>query len=100
MKQYELTFLIHPDLEMSIEPVVDKVKSLVEANGGKVTKEANEGKKRLAYTLKGQDYAIYYYLELDLPAQAPERSFTLSSSRCRRTQTQSRGQETRTPSRY
>ena len=73
MKQYELTFLIHPDLEMNTETVVSKVKELIDANGGKVAKEANEGKKRLAYTIKGQDYAIYYYLEAELPAEAPAK---------------------------
>ena len=73
MKQYELTFLIHPDLEMNTETVVNKVKELVSNNGGKVTKEVNEGKKKLAYVLKGQDYAVYYYLELELPAEAPAK---------------------------
>ncbi len=73
MKQYELTFLIHPDLEMNTETVVSKVKDLIGTNGGKVTKETNEGKKRLAYTIKGQDYAIYYYLEAELPAEAPAK---------------------------
>ena len=73
MKQYELTFLVHPDLEMNLDTVVSKVKELVVANGGEVTKETNEGKKKLAYTIKGQDYAVYYYMELDLPAEAPAK---------------------------
>ena len=73
MKQYELTFLVHPDLEMNLDAVVSKVKELISANGGKVTKETNEGKKRLAYAIKGQEYAVYYYLELDLPAEAPAK---------------------------
>lgn len=71
MKQYELTFLIHPDLEMNTETVVTKVKELIDNNGGKVVKETNEGKKRLAYPIKAQEYAVYYYLELELPAEAP-----------------------------
>lgn len=73
MKQYELTFLIHPDLEMNTDAVVSKVKELIDTNGGKVTKETNEGKKKLAYAIKGQEYAVYYYLELELPAQAPAK---------------------------
>ena len=73
MKQYELTFLIHPDLEMNTEAVVSKVKELIDTNGGKVTKEANEGKKKLAYTIKSQEYAVYYYLELELPGEAPAK---------------------------
>ena len=41
--------------------------------GGKIVKEANEGKKRLAYSIKGQDFAVYYYYELELPAAAPAK---------------------------
>ncbi|MBQ2660426.1 30S ribosomal protein S6 [Candidatus Saccharibacteria bacterium] len=73
MKQYELTVLIHPDLEMNIEPATAKIKGLIEENGGKIVKEANEGKKKLAYSIAGQDFAVYYYYELELPAQAPAK---------------------------
>ena len=61
MREYELTVLIHPDLEMNLEPATDKIKALIEGNGGKITKEANEGKKKLAYQIKAQDFAVYYY---------------------------------------
>ena len=73
MREYELTVLIHPDLEMNLEPATDKVKALIEANGGKITKEANEGKKKLAYKIKQQEFAVYYYYELELPAAAPAK---------------------------
>ena len=73
MKDYELSVLLHPDLEMNLDPAVDKVKKLVEANGGKITKEENEGKKRLAYSISNQDFAIYYYMNVELPAEAPAK---------------------------
>ena len=73
MKSYELTVMIHPDLEMNISPATDKVQKLIEDNGGKITKETNEGKKRLAYKIDGQEFAIYYYYEVDLPADAPAK---------------------------
>ena len=73
MKDYELSVLFHPDLEMNLDPALDKVKKLIEQTGGKITKEENEGKKRLAYSLKGQDYAIYYYFNISLPADAPSK---------------------------
>lgn len=73
MKNYELTVLIHPDLEMNIEPATMKVKELIEKNGGKIIKEENDGKKRLAYPIKGQDFAIYYFYEAELPANAPAK---------------------------
>ena len=73
MKKYELTVLIHPDLEINIEPATTKIKELIEGNGGKISKEVNEGKKKLAYSIKGQDFAVYYYYVLELPAQAPAK---------------------------
>ena len=73
MKDYELTVLFHPDLEINIEPALDKVKKIVEDNGGKIVKFSDEGKKRLAYSLKGCDFAIYYYYDVQLPAQAPAK---------------------------
>lgn len=73
MKDYELTVLFHPDLEMNIDPALDKVKKIIETSGGKITKEENDGKKRLAYTISGQEFALYYYFELSLPAEAPAK---------------------------
>ncbi|MDR0397652.1 MAG: 30S ribosomal protein S6 [Candidatus Nomurabacteria bacterium] len=71
MKEYELTALIHPDLEMNLEPAIDKVRMVVHEAGGKITKEDSWGKKKLAYQIKGQDFAIYQYFEVELPADAP-----------------------------
>ena len=73
MKDYELSILFHPDLEMNLDPALDKVKNLIEANKGKIIKEEAVGKKRLAYGIKGQDYAVYYYYDLQLPAEAPQK---------------------------
>ena len=74
MKNYELTVLIHPDLEMNLEPATAKIKNLIEENGGKISKETNEGKKKLAYSISGQDFAVYYFYELELPASAQPKS--------------------------
>ena len=73
MRDYELTVLVHPDLEMNIEPATTKFKELVEKHGGKITAEENEGKKRLAYPIKKQDYAVYCFYNLQLPADAPKK---------------------------
>ena len=73
MRNYELSLLFHPDLEMNLEPATTKIKELIEKNGGKITKDVNDGKKRLAYSVKGQDFAVYYYYEVTLPADAPKK---------------------------
>ena len=71
MKEYELTVLIHPDLETDLEAPLEKVRKLVTSNGGEITKEDNWGKKRLMYRIKGEDFAVYVYFEVELPAEAP-----------------------------
>ncbi|MDO4889087.1 MAG: 30S ribosomal protein S6 [Candidatus Saccharibacteria bacterium] len=73
MKVYELTVLIHPDLEMNLEPALKKVEKLVSDNGGKIVKTTEDGKKRLAYSIKGVEYAIYYFYDVELPADAPKK---------------------------
>ncbi len=73
MKDYELSILFHPDLEVNLDPALDKVKKIIETAGGKINKEENDGKKRLAYSISGQSFAIYYYFNLELPAEAPAK---------------------------
>lgn len=73
MKEYELTVMFHPDLEMNLEPALDKVKKLIETNKGKIIKEEVDGKKHIAYPIDGQNFAIYHYFTVELPAEAPNK---------------------------
>lgn len=70
MKEYELTVLIHPDLEIDIEAPLTKVRNLIASVGGSIVKEDNWGKKRLAYRIKNEDFAVYVYFDLSLPAES------------------------------
>lgn len=71
MKEYELTVLIHPDLESDIETPLSKVRDLVKSAGGEITTEDNWGKKKLAYRINREDFAVYVYMDVKLPADAP-----------------------------
>ena len=71
MKEYELTVLVHPDLEADLEKALGKVRSLITDNGGEIIKEDSWGKKKLAYRINREDFAIYVYFEANLPADAP-----------------------------
>ena len=71
MNEYELTVLIHPDLEVNLDAALDKVRSLVTTNGGEITKEDNWGKKKLAYAIRREDFAVYVCFEVKLPSSAP-----------------------------
>lgn len=71
MKEYELTVLIHPDLEADIEVPLKKVREILSSAGGEIIKEENWGKKKLAYQIKKEDFAVYVYMDVLLPADAP-----------------------------
>lgn len=71
MKEYELTVLIHPDLEADLEKPLTKVRDIVKNAGGEIVSEDNWGKKKLAYRIKREDFAVYVYMDVTLPADAP-----------------------------
>ena len=71
MKEYELTVLIHPDLEADLEKALTKVRTIITSAGGVVKHEDNWGKKKLAYTIKRENFAVYVYMDVELPADAP-----------------------------
>ena len=73
MKDYELTVVFHPDLEMNLDPALDKVKKAITSNQGVIVKEENDGKKRLSYKIDGQEFGVYYYFDVQLPAEAPAK---------------------------
>ena len=79
MQEYELTVLIHPDLEADLEKSLTKVRDLIKTTKGSIKSEDSWGKKKLAYQIKKEDFAVYVYFEVDLPSAAPiEISNTLN----------------------
>jgi len=73
MKLYELAVLFHPDLEMSLDKPLAKVKAIITDNGGEVASEDNQGKKRLAYRIGQEDFAVYVYMDVKLPAESVKK---------------------------
>jgi len=71
MKEYELTVLIHPDLEVDLETPLTKIRGIITGAGGTIVGEDNWGKKKLAYRIKNEDFAVYVYFDVNLPASAP-----------------------------
>jgi small subunit ribosomal protein S6 len=71
MKEYELTVLIHPDLEVDLDAPLAKVRDIIKNAGGEIVKEDNWGKKKLAYSINREDFAVYVYMDVKLPADAP-----------------------------
>lgn len=70
MNQYEIAVLYHPDLEVDLSKAEEKIAKLITDNGGKITATDNWGKRKLAYTIKKQEHAIYVFYTVELPSEA------------------------------
>jgi small subunit ribosomal protein S6 len=73
MYQYEAAVLYHPDLEIDLEKAASKVVKLFTDNGGKVANTDNWGKRKLAYSIKKNDYAVYVFYTVELPPEAVQK---------------------------
>jgi small subunit ribosomal protein S6 len=72
-RDYELVLLLHPDLEIDLEKPLAKVRKLIADAKGDIVKEENWGKRKLAYKIKGEEFAVYVSLEVKLPAETARK---------------------------
>jgi small subunit ribosomal protein S6 len=73
LNQYEIAVLYHPDLEVDLSKAEDRVKKIVTDNGGKVASIDNWGKRKLAYTIKGNEHAVYVFYTVELPGESVQK---------------------------
>ena len=60
LREYETIFLLRPDLaEDLVDKIVERLRGIVQREGGKVIKVENWGKKKVAYEVKKHLRAIY-----------------------------------------
>jgi small subunit ribosomal protein S6 len=81
LNQYEVAVLYHPDLEIDLEKASSKVEKIITDNGGKITKTDNWGRRKLAYPIKKQEFAVYVFYTVDMPAdnvQKVEQTFNIT----------------------
>lgn len=67
MRNYELVFIVRPDLdETAFSEVVDRVRGWISESGGEVTKTDIWGKRRLAYPIRKLNEGQYVLLETQM----------------------------------
>ena len=67
MRDYELIFIVHPDLdETSLKDVVEKVKGWITEAGGTISKTDFWGKKKLAYAIRKQKEGQYVLIRAQM----------------------------------
>jgi small subunit ribosomal protein S6 len=65
--QYEIAVLYHPDLEIDLEKATSKIEKILADNKAKVVKTDNWGKRKLAYPIAKQDFAVYVFYTVEMP---------------------------------
>lgn len=65
--QYEIAILYDPDLEVDLEKATTRVEKILTDNGAKIVNTDNWGKRKLAYTIRGHEMAIYVFYTVEMP---------------------------------
>jgi small subunit ribosomal protein S6 len=67
MNQYEVTFIVQPDLEENgLEELLDKVQGWITTSGGKIEKIERWGKRKLAYSIRKHKEGTYFLLHTEM----------------------------------
>ncbi|OIP25288.1 30S ribosomal protein S6 [bacterium CG2_30_37_16] len=69
MRKYELAYIIHPDLENTLDKVTDKINKLIN-DRGKILKEDVWGKRKLAYPIRKQNFGVYVIANIEIEPTA------------------------------
>jgi small subunit ribosomal protein S6 len=68
MREYELVFIVHPDLdETAFKEIVDRVTTWIDEAGGTVSKVDFWGKRKLAYEIRKQKEGQYVLMRFQMP---------------------------------
>ncbi len=67
MREYELVFIVHPDLdENATNQVVDRVKGWITEAGGTIDHVDPWGKRKLAYPIRKQSEGQYFLFKTQM----------------------------------
>lgn len=69
MNAYEIAVLYHPDLEIDLEKAESRIIKIITDNKGKITKTDNWGKRKLAYPIAKQEFAVYVFYTVEIPTE-------------------------------
>jgi small subunit ribosomal protein S6 len=70
MRHYEIVFLVHPDQSEQVPAMIDRYKALIEADGGKIHRLEDWGRRQLAYPIANLAKAHYVLLNIEVGQNA------------------------------
>jgi len=65
MRHYEIVFLVHPDQSEQVSAMVERYTASIEADGGKVHRLEDWGRRHLAYPINNVHKAHYILMNIE-----------------------------------
>ena len=65
MRHYEVVFLVHPDQSEQVRAMVDRYRSLIESDGGRIHRLEDWGRRQLAYPIEKVHKAHYVLMNIE-----------------------------------
>jgi small subunit ribosomal protein S6 len=65
MRHYEVVFIVHPDQSEQVPAMIERYQSLVTANGGKIHRLEDWGRRQLAYPIQKLVKAHYVCMNIE-----------------------------------
>ena len=65
MRHYEIVFLVHPDQSEQVRAMVDRYRSIIEADGGSIHRLEDWGRRQLAFPIEKVHKAHYVLMNIE-----------------------------------
>jgi len=65
MRHYEIVFLVHPDQSEQVPAMVERYRSIIETDGGKIHRLEDWGRRQLAYPINKIHKAHYILMNIE-----------------------------------
>lgn len=72
MRHYEIVFMVHPDQSEQVPVMIERYKSVVESNGGKVHRLEDWGRRQLAYPINKVRKAHYVLMNVECESKVQD----------------------------
>jgi len=65
MRHYEIVFLVHPDQSEQVPAMIERYRALIDADGGKIHRLEDWGRRQLAYPINKVFKAHYVLMNIE-----------------------------------
>jgi len=69
MRHYEIVFIVHPDQSEQVPAMIERYKTLIHHDGGKIHRLEDWGRRQLAYPIQKIHKAHYVLMNVELSRQ-------------------------------